>query len=125
MKIISETQCHDISLAEIIALGIAITLIFVIFIIIDICHYKHKSRLTQIMERKDLVTSFVLYGIVTVFCWLILLFTYFVMNNTYTRYKIQVDDTVSLNEFMSKYDIMSYNDNIYVVRDKVGVSDDR
>ena len=37
----------------------------------------------------------------------------------YTEYKVIVDDTVNMNEFMSKYEILDRDGEIYIVREIV------
>ena len=37
----------------------------------------------------------------------------------YTEYKIIIDDTVNMNEFMKKYEILDIDGEIYVVRERI------
>lgn len=37
----------------------------------------------------------------------------------YTEYKVIVDDTVNMNEFMKKYEILDQDGEIYIVRERI------
>ena len=37
----------------------------------------------------------------------------------YTEYKLIIDDTVNMNEFMKKYEILDIDGEIYVVRERI------
>ena len=64
----------------------------------------------------DVCMAIVLMGIMTLFIGVM----YHDYTTIYTDYKVQIDDSVSLNEFINNYEILSYDDGVYTVREIEG-----
>lgn len=61
----------------------------------------------------DTCRSIALTGIMALFIGV----AYHDYTTIYTDYKVQVDDSVSLNEFINNYEIISYDGDTYTVRE--------
>lgn len=110
ITILSKTQYHNPSLGAIIFVIMITTLLFAS--LIGILVQRNKTNFVKGIRIQ-------IFAIVcaTIFCWTCLIVSY-CMTEPYYEYEMQVDDTVSLNEFLSKYDIIQHHDNIYFVRDR-------
>lgn len=58
---------------------------------------------------------------ITIICILVMLYTSSISEVTDITYRVLVDDTVNMNEFFSKYELIRTEGLIYVVREISGV----
>lgn len=114
VTILSEQTYRELSLGGLILVCILSS--FVIYVCMwDLLksyrrHHWKKNKITFIV---DVFHTIVLAVVGIVVAW----FGYWSYDTVYIDYKIKVDDTVTFNEFMDYYEIVSYNGDTYTVRE--------
>lgn len=73
--------------------------------------YRHKKKI------RNYVTDHFQLLLVIFIVTLAIFLSYHNYKTVYTDYKVRVDDSVSLNEFINNYKIISYDGDIYTARE--------
>ena len=109
ITIIEEHLCRQTSLATVITVCITIALAIAAIIFIFMQQHKYSKQ----CYHELIFMACILVVFITGFC--VLLKEY---RDTHIEYTITVDDTVSFNDFMEKYEIISVDGIEYRVREK-------
>ena len=115
ITIIEEHLCRAVELPALIGIGIFITLLFVGVLLFyklmwkyDLLDKKKKDKITIIICSILLVVMYVVF-------WVVQINGY---NDTHMEYTVTIDDSVSFNDFHTKYEIVSVSGNEYRVVEK-------
>ena len=112
ITIITEHLCRVIGFGELIGTGILITLLTCGALFLYRFMYKTDTCETN---KKIAIVCSVLLIAMYVWFWVFQIDKY---NTTHTEYTVTVDDSVSFNDFHTKYEIISVNGNEYRVVEK-------
>ncbi len=113
VTIIEEHLCRVVELPSLIGLGIFVTLLIVCVLLLYRCVYKY-----SLVDKQGKITTIIcsiLLVVVYVVFWIVQINNY---NNTHMEYTVTIDDSVSFNDFHTKYEIVSVNGNEYRVIEK-------
>ena len=115
ITIIEEHLCRAVELPALIGIGIFITLLFVGALLFykliwkyDLVDKKKKEKITIIIYSILLIVMYVVF-------WVVQINGY---NDTHMEYTVTIDDSVSFNDFHTKYEIVSVSGNEYRVVEK-------
>lgn len=100
--------------------GLAIV-IFVGLILIGVAIYASWNATTQGGELTAMIIIGVIFLIVGGFCFYI---EGTVPVYDHTEYKVTVDETVNMNEFFEKYELVGQEGKIYIVQDEVPLNEE-
>lgn len=109
ITIIEEITHHPHSIGNIIVVCLLLTAIAVLGIVVLL---GNKATTTSVRIAQIIATVLVCLLIV---CIWVVEFSHY--NQTTTRYKVTIDDTVSYNEFTSKYNVIKKDGNVYLVEE--------
>ena len=109
VTIIEEHLCRVVELRELIGFGIFVTLLTAAVLYFYWWAYNHDER----NKRLAIVCSALVIIICAVF-WVAQINKY---NVTYKEYTVTVDDSVCLNDFMERYEIVSVDGDEYRVKE--------
>ena len=109
ITILEEHLCRHTSLATVIAVGMTMALAIAAIIFI----FKQQHKYSKQCYHELMFMACILVIFITGFC--VLLKEY---RDTHIEYTITVDDTVSFNDFMEKYEIISIDGIEYRVKEK-------
>lgn len=115
ITIIEEHLCRVVELLELIGIGIFITLLFVGILLLYKFIWKHDLVVKDKKAKITIIVSSILLAVMYIVCWLSLIFNY---NKTHMEYTVTIDDSVSFNDFHTKYEIVSVNGDEYRVVEK-------
>lgn len=114
VTIIEEHLCRVIGLGELISIGSFLTLLYIgVFLLIRL-HYKYNGGTVNKKNIEILVCSIILI-LLYVGYWIVGINHY---NTTHMEYTVIADDSVGLNEFYEKYEIISVDGNTFRVIEK-------
>ena len=113
ITIIEEHLCRVVELPALIGTGTFITLLCVGGLLLYILMYKQSTKSRT--DKKNCTIFSALLIMICVAFWVGQLINY---NKTHMEYTVIVDDTVSFNDFMEKYEIISIDGNEYRVKEK-------
>ena len=88
---------------------ICIGVCLILFGVISIILFKKKKKID--------IVNIISPVVVSILCGL-LMSLFFTEPTSKYEYKVIVDDTISVNEFISEYEIISYDGQIFTVREK-------
>ena len=109
ITIIEEHFCRVVEFGELISSGILVTLLTAAALYFYWWAYNH----TESNKRLAIIYSVLLVIIYAVF-WIAQINRY---NVTYKEYTVTVDDSVGLNEFLERYEIVSVDGDEYRVKE--------
>lgn len=114
VTILAEYIYRGTPLIGVILTGILAVFVFCVVIYGIYMDYKDSYQYKKIrILIRDVFLSIFVMGIVVLFVA--------VIHNDYTtmcvNYEVRVDDSVSLNEFINNYEIISYDGDVYTVRE--------
>lgn len=111
VKIIEEHLCRVVELPQLIGIGV----FFTIFIFGVLVFYRWAYKNSESKSTKRLVlgcsVAIVIMGIAL---WTHQIYNY---NKTHFEYTVEVDDSVSFNDFFDKYEIVSVDGDQYRVKE--------
>lgn len=113
ITIVAEHFCRVVEFEELIIIGILYTLICIVGLLFYWFSYKYSN--TRHIDKKILIACSAFIIILNVFTWVIQINKY---NTTHMEYTVIVDNSVSLNDFYAKYEIVSVNGNEFRVIEK-------
>ena len=114
ITIIEEHLCRTVELPALIVMGIFITLLFVGALLFYILMWKYNLLDKKKKNHTNIICSILLVVIYAVF-WAIQINGY---NDTHMEYTVTIDDSVSFNDFHTKYEIVSVSGDEYRVVEK-------
>ena len=117
VTIIEEHLCRVTGLGELISIGCFLTLLYIGLCLLIRLNYKYNKYSGGTVNKKNieiLVCSIIL-TLLYVGYWIIGISKY---NTTHIEYIVIADDSVGLNEFYEKYEIISVDGNTFRVIEK-------
>lgn len=113
INIIEEHFCRVVDLPELIRLGIFVTLLVCGALLLFRGACKHK--LVDKQGKNMIIIGSILLVVMYVVFWVVEINKY---TDTHMEYTVTIDDSVSFNDFHTKYEIVSVNGNEYRVLEK-------
>lgn len=111
ITIIEEHLCRAVELRALIVIGIFITLLAVGALRFYIFIWRH-----NLLDKKtSIIICSILIVVIYVVFWVVQINDY---NDTHMEYTVMIDDSVSFNDFHTKYEIISVDGNEYRVVEK-------
>ena len=111
ITIIEEHLCREVEFPVLIGFGIFITLLVVGALRFYILMWKH-----NLFDKKTpIIICSILIVVIYVVFWVVQINGY---NDTHMEYTVMIDDSVSFNDFHTKYEIISVDGNEYRVVEK-------
>lgn len=115
ITIIEEHLCRVVELPALIGIEIFITLLFVGVLLLYKLIWKYDLVVKDKKEKIATIVCSILLVVMYIVCWVALISNY---NKTHMEYTVTVDDSVSFNDFHTKYEIVSVNGDEYRVVEK-------
>lgn len=109
VTIVQEHLCRVVEFGELMGTGVLVTLFTVAALYLYWWAYNHTES-----NKPLTVVCAVLVVVVCVASWAVQINRY---NVTYKEYTVTVDDSVSFNDFMERYEIVSVDENEYRVKE--------
>lgn len=110
VTIIEEHLCRVVGLPELIGGGLFVTALFIGVLLLYRFIYKHGDKSIKPVTWLCSTAIVIIYLVF----WAVMIPKY---NSTHYEYTVEVDDSVSFNEFFDKYEIVSTDGNRYRVKD--------
>jgi hypothetical protein len=111
VTIIEEHLCRVVELRQLIGLGTFVTLLCIggllFYVFMYKCNYANKDTKTVTLVCSALTVAML------AFFWVNQIYSY---NDAHFEYTVEVDDSVALNDFFEKYEIISADGNRYRVK---------
>ena len=111
ITIIEEHLCRVVELRQLIALGIFFTLLCVG--VLAFYRYTYKDAKNKCTKRLIIACSIGIV-IICIILWAHQIYNY---NNIHYEYVVEVDDTVTFNDFFDRYEIVYADGDIYRVKE--------
>lgn len=113
ITIVEEHLCRAVELSSLLGAGIFVTILVagILAFYYMIYKYSDKSKST----KKSAISCSCFIVILLIITWAVQIYNY---NRTHMEYTVTVADSVSLNDFHEKYEIISIDGNKYRVKEK-------